>query len=259
MYKSPRHERFDCSSVIPTISKISFPSEQRWAAAIQKSRFRVLVTSGYLVSAIACGGGGAIVDSPPADAPPAPPEINPASPVKATVTTVGTSFAPATVTIAPGESVTWQISGVTHNVTFGGAKPTGGDIPDSNPGTSASRTFANAGSFPYQCTRHSGMTGTVVVTTGGVSPPPSPGAETVVKATAQGFTPERVDIAPNAVVTWEIDAGAGGIAFDNTAPPGGDVPEPSAAIRVSRTFPAAGDFDYHNTRNRNLKGRVRVR
>jgi plastocyanin len=58
--------------------------------------------------------------------------------------------------------VTWNISGATHNVTFNGAAPTGGNIPDTRSG-SVARTFPTAGTFGYQCTRHGGMTGQVVV------------------------------------------------------------------------------------------------
>lgn len=94
-------------------------------------------------------------------APPPPPP--PPGNSTATVTTPGESFSPQTVTIAAGGTVTWQISGATHNVTFSGAAPTGGSIPDTRSGTSVSRTFPTAGTYNYQCTRHSGMTGQVVV------------------------------------------------------------------------------------------------
>jgi plastocyanin len=81
----------------------------------------------------------------------------------AVVTTPGTSFSPSEIVIRSGEAVTWQFSGARHNVTFQGATPTGGNIPDQDAGTSASRTFPTAGSYPYACTRHSGMTGRVTV------------------------------------------------------------------------------------------------
>jgi plastocyanin len=81
----------------------------------------------------------------------------------ATVTTPTIAFSPGTVTIAPGGSVTWQISGATHNVTFDGAAPTGGNVGDTSPGGSATRTFPVAGTYDYHCTRHNGMTGRVVV------------------------------------------------------------------------------------------------
>jgi plastocyanin len=92
-------------------------------------------------------------------APPPPPPDNPST---ATVATPGESFSPQTVTISAGGSVTWNISGATHNVTFSGAAPLGGNIPDTRAG-SATRTFPTAGTYSYQCTRHGGMTGQVVV------------------------------------------------------------------------------------------------
>jgi plastocyanin len=88
----------------------------------------------------------------------------PTTPSVATVTTPGTSFSPANVTIATGGTVTWQFTGSSrHNVTFSGTAPTGGNIPDTDVGGSASRTFTAAGTYSYTCTRHSGMNGTVVV------------------------------------------------------------------------------------------------
>lgn len=85
------------------------------------------------------------------------------APGSATVTTPGSSFSPATVTIAAGGTVTWQFSGARHNVVFRGATPPGGNIPDTEAGNSVSRTFPAAGTFDYDCTRHSGMIGRVVV------------------------------------------------------------------------------------------------
>ncbi|HEV2147513.1 MAG TPA: plastocyanin/azurin family copper-binding protein, partial [Longimicrobiaceae bacterium] len=99
--------------------------------------------------------------TPPANPPANPPTTPP--PASVTVTTPGTSFSPAEVTVAAGTTVTWQIGGATHNVTFQGTAPPGGSIPDTRAGTSVSRTFGTAGSYPYVCTRHSGMTGRVVV------------------------------------------------------------------------------------------------
>ncbi|HEX8242455.1 MAG TPA: plastocyanin/azurin family copper-binding protein, partial [Longimicrobium sp.] len=87
----------------------------------------------------------------------------PPSTSTATVTTPTIAFSPSVVTISAGGTVTWQISGATHNVTFTAAAPTGGNVPDTAPGGSATRTFPTAGTYDYQCTRHNGMTGRVVV------------------------------------------------------------------------------------------------
>ena len=84
-----------------------------------------------------------------------------------TASGAGTSFSPASVKIAAGGTVTWSFTAGgqgAHNVTFGANKPTGGDIPDRDSG-SEPRVFPTAGSYPYQCTRHGGMTGTVIVRT----------------------------------------------------------------------------------------------
>jgi plastocyanin len=98
-------------------------------------------------------------------APPAPTSPSPAPPSgsTATVTTPGETFSPSNVTIGVGGTVTWQFSGARHNVTFRATAPTGGNIPDQEAGTSASRTFTTAGTYDYECTRHSGMTGRVTV------------------------------------------------------------------------------------------------
>ena len=123
-------------------------------------------------------------NNPPGETPTPGKASTPSAPGATVVTTVGTSFSPASVTITPGSSITWQIAGGTHNVTFGGTKPTGGDIPDTGAGNSVSRTFPTVG---------------------------------------------------------------------------GNIPEGSAAQGASRTFNSAGDYDYHNSRNRDIKGRIRVR
>lgn len=85
----------------------------------------------------------------------------------ATVTAsgTGTTFSPQSVKIAVNGTVTWTFPGPElHNVTFDAASPPGGNIPNSNSG-SADRNFTAAGNYPYNCTRHGGMNGTVVVRT----------------------------------------------------------------------------------------------
>jgi len=71
----------------------------------------------------------------------------------------GTAFSPQTVTIAVGKSVRWtNKDAVQHNAT--GANFGTGNL---NTNESATVQFNSAGTFEYQCTLHSGMTGTVVV------------------------------------------------------------------------------------------------
>lgn len=79
------------------------------------------------------------------------------------VTVSNNLFEPAAIRVAPGVSVTWtwNSSGVTHNVTFASTSI-------SSSGNLSSGTFTTAmpsapGVYPYSCTLHAGMTGTVTV------------------------------------------------------------------------------------------------
>jgi trimeric autotransporter adhesin len=73
------------------------------------------------------------------------------------------SFTPQQVDISTGGSVTWTFSGSeAHNVSFAGTTGAPASIGDTQ-NQSVSRTFATAGTFNYNCTRHAGMTGVVVV------------------------------------------------------------------------------------------------
>jgi plastocyanin len=71
----------------------------------------------------------------------------------------GLRFHPNTITIDPGESVTWvwRDGGIDHNVT----------APGFHSRTQAHGTFTvrftHAGTFDYRCTIHEGMVGRVVV------------------------------------------------------------------------------------------------
>jgi len=75
------------------------------------------------------------------------------------------SFAPGSVDIAAGGTVTWTWVSGSHSATSGTA-PTPNGNWDSGVKTSGtfSHTFANAGTVPYFCTVHGvAMTGTVIV------------------------------------------------------------------------------------------------
>jgi plastocyanin len=82
-------------------------------------------------------------------------------PATATVTLGTESFDPTEVDIGAGGTVSWNnTSGIVHNVTFNQGGPA--NIPDHGAGLNA-RVFAAAGSYPYRCTFHLGMAGTVIV------------------------------------------------------------------------------------------------
>ena len=74
------------------------------------------------------------------------------------------SFAPTSVRITRGGTVTWAHEGgaAIHNVTFSAAAGVPANV-DNLANGSASRTFNASGSFGYRCSNHEGMTGTVTV------------------------------------------------------------------------------------------------
>ena len=85
--------------------------------------------------------------------------------VIATVRVSNNNFAPDAITVPHGTVVTWEWQGTTslHNVTFDVVAGAPGNITNRTSG-SGQGTFNAAGTFPYHCTNHAGMTGTVEVT-----------------------------------------------------------------------------------------------
>lgn len=109
----------------------------------------------------------------------------------------GFAFSPSSITIAPGDSVTWtNHDGVTHTVTGGNGSWGSGSLTN---GATYTHTFDEVGDYSYHCSIHTYMTGTVHVTASGTPTPKpnSPGLSTgvilaivaviVVVAIAVGF------------------------------------------------------------------------
>jgi plastocyanin len=82
------------------------------------------------------------------------------------VTAQDVSFAPATISVAPGTTVRWVSAGGTHTVTPDNPGQTGtwASTP-LNAGAPFEHTFQAAGTYPYHCIPHQagGMTGQVTV------------------------------------------------------------------------------------------------
>jgi len=76
------------------------------------------------------------------------------------------SFSPQTITIAPGDTVTWTNNGsMSHTVTADDSSYSSGTL---SPGNTFSHTYGTAGTFPYYCQFHGapggvGMSGKVIV------------------------------------------------------------------------------------------------
>ena len=106
---------------------------------------RPLLASAILILS-GCGGGGGTETVP----------------VTATVTMPGFVFAPVTTRIAVGGTVRFEFPATPHNVIFDRITGAPADIQETSNQT-VPRTFAVAGTFPFDCTLHPGMSGEVVV------------------------------------------------------------------------------------------------
>jgi plastocyanin len=177
--------------------------------------------------------------TPGAPAPPAP--------ATASVTLANKAFSPSSVTIKVGGTVTWTNNDGSHNVTA-----SGGAFKSPTFATGTFKfTFTKAGTYPYSCTLHGGMNGTVIVQDAtGSAPPPvaagapaappvaapvpaavpaapgKPGKHTVLVSDT-GFSPANLNARAGDTVTW-VNKGqaphtATGGGFDLAMDPGASV------------------------------------
>lgn len=88
-------------------------------------------------------------------------EVKASAAASAGVTISDFKFAPPSVTVKVGDTVTWSNAGPTsHSATATGGSFDTGIFPE---GESRSHTFEEAGTFSYTCTPHPQMEGTVTV------------------------------------------------------------------------------------------------
>ena len=119
-----------------------------------KRTFRFLAVL-MTAAAAACGGSGGYggVSNPP----PPPPDPR-------TVTaTSSLTFGPTSLTVAVGDTVTFDFQSIAHNVFFDPQPGAPADIAGSNANTSVTRVFTTAGTYHYTCHIHPFMQGTIVV------------------------------------------------------------------------------------------------
>lgn len=110
----------------------------------------------------ACGGDGGTGPTPPGET---PPPTTPAAPVTSATVAAGANsneFSPREVNLKVGGTVTWTFGARPHNAIFQKVNGAPADVPVMSDGQ-ATRTFNTVGTFPYDCTLHSGMRGTVRV------------------------------------------------------------------------------------------------
>ncbi len=80
----------------------------------------------------------------------------------ATVSMPGFSFTPFTTTLSIGGSVIYDFPAEPHNVIFAVVTGAPTDIQQTT-NRQVTRAFPVAGTFPYDCTIHPGMSGVVIV------------------------------------------------------------------------------------------------
>ena len=86
------------------------------------------------------------------------------TPVRHTVVMEGMQFQPATLTIGPGDSVTWVNKDIVeHTATTPGSAKQAFDSRAIGIGKSWSRNFKEAGTHDYLCTYHPTMKGVIKV------------------------------------------------------------------------------------------------
>jgi plastocyanin len=114
-----------------------------------------------MLASFGCGGSTSVPTASPT------PPLLPLTPSTSVSIVMGASalttaaYSPSPVRLAPGSSVTWiNNDNTAHTSTADGGAWNSGQIA---PGRTFTRTFATAGSFPYHCTIHPGMVGTIEV------------------------------------------------------------------------------------------------
>ncbi len=121
---------------------------------------RVAATGAALLMLAACGG--TAEEETPVDAAGEEGTAETAEAVQTdTVSMIDNEFEPAANEVTVGSTVTWVHDGAEqHNVIFDDG--TESELLDN--GQTYERTFDEAGEYPYVCTLHAGMEGTVTVT-----------------------------------------------------------------------------------------------
>jgi plastocyanin len=136
---------------------------------------------------------GAPATPPPA---PAPGTATPPAPATASVRLAGAQFAPTTVTVAVGGTVTWtNDDNSKHTVTADNGTF---DSATLNAGATFAHTFTAAGTYAYGCDFHGNMRGTIIVTGAPGAPAPVPPVTPAPVPPTPVATPPATPVAPPA-------------------------------------------------------------
>lgn len=180
-------------------------------------------------------------------------------------------FEPGTITIDLGGSVTWvNVDDDPHTATGAGF-----DTGRIEPGSQATVTFDEPGSFPYSCQFHPIMTGVVMVrdesgqvpTRDAASPQASPDATPQGRAAATGdevsvsianmvFDPSELRIASGTTVIWTNKEAIPHTVTSSEGTLASDTLQQNDTFR--HTFDATGSVDYFCAIHPNMKGTITV-
>jgi plastocyanin len=117
----------------------------------------VFLTVAVLVGAVVMIGGCASYSTPS----PTPSSAQTSTASQNTIAMKGLAFNPASLTIVKGAKVTWMNDdSTTHTVTSDTGAFESGNL---SPGNSFTHQFNDAGTFPYHCSIHTFMKGTITV------------------------------------------------------------------------------------------------
>ena len=127
------------------------------------SSLRFVAVFALLMLSIACGGGSSSAPAPSPTPSAPPPSGGPSSSVAIPVGAAllgASAYSPDALSVDAGTTVTWvNTDSVSHTSTSDAAGWNSGEVV---PGGQFSFAFQSAGTFPYHCTIHHGMVGTVV-------------------------------------------------------------------------------------------------
>jgi plastocyanin len=125
----------------------------------EHSRLVLCIVCTFLVI-FACMAAGCY--SSPAPATPSTPSASSGS--GNTITIKNFAFDPSTLTVKTGTVVTWMNQdGATHALASDAGSPAAFSSDPLSPGTSYTFTFTQPGTYPYHCSIHPSMKGTIIV------------------------------------------------------------------------------------------------
>ena len=220
-----------------------------------------------------------VTNSAPATPPPtAVPGTNtPPAAATASVRLAGAQFAPTSVTVAVGGTVTWTNDDTSkHTVTADNGSFDSGTL---NSGATFAQTFTAAGTYAYGCDFHGNMRGTITVTGAAATPapapippapvpappvappaPPAPGSTVMnesVSIANNVFAPSTITVNVGSTVTWSNgDAVTHTVSADDQTFTSGLLKK---ATTWSQAFAAPGTFTYFCEIHPDMTGTVIAR